>query len=113
MNSKTVGRRVDDQRTVTWFSRIAFWEAVSYVVLLGASVLKRLDGPNLVPTLGPIHGVGFVAYVVLALMVRPILEWTWWRTAFIVFLAGVPIVGFSVAKQVAEQGQALSVHDTA
>lgn len=94
-----MGLTDDEIRTVGWFRRVAFWESVSYVVLIAASIAKRLDGPNLVPTLGPIHGIGFVVYLVLALQVRPILGWTAWRTLAVLGASVIPIAGFFVAKE--------------
>lgn len=42
-------------------------EGVSFVLLLVCSVLKRTTGPDLVPVMGPVHGVLFLALVVLVL----------------------------------------------
>ena len=51
---------------------IALAEATSFIALLIASVIKRTGGSELgVQILGPIHGVLFIAYVVIALNLRP------------------------------------------
>ena len=53
------------------FRTVAYVEAVSFLVLLVASFVKRVvEGPDLVPVLGPIHGVIFLVYVILVLKVR-------------------------------------------
>src|SRR5690348_7899430 len=49
--------RSHDEPAVRWFRVVAVIEAISYLVLVGASIAKRLpDGIDLVPVLGPIHG---------------------------------------------------------
>lgn len=50
-------------------------EGVSFVLLLVCSVLKRTTGPDLVPVMGPVHGVLFVAAVVLVLANYGRLRW--------------------------------------
>ncbi len=54
---------------------VAVLEGLSFLVLLVGSVLKRTTGPDLVPVLGPLHGVLFLALVVLALEQRDRLGW--------------------------------------
>ena len=44
---------------------VALVEGISFVVLLVCSVLKRTTDLDLVPVMGPVHGVLFVALVVL------------------------------------------------
>lgn len=46
---------------------VAVLEGLSFLVLLVCSVLKRTTGTDLVPVLGPVHGVLFLALVVLVL----------------------------------------------
>ena len=51
---------------------IALAEATSFIALLIASVVKRTGGSELgVQILGPIHGLLFIAYVAIALNLRP------------------------------------------
>ncbi|MEJ7634812.1 DUF3817 domain-containing protein [Aeromicrobium sp.] len=70
--------------TRTVFKRVAVAEAISYVVLLIGSVLKRLDAPldGGVPVLGSIHGFLFVAYVVMAMVAWRRFGWSL-RTALV------------------------------
>lgn len=56
---------------------VALVETVSFVVLLTTSVLKRTTEFNAVPVMGPIHGVLFLALVLLALDQRVRLGWSW------------------------------------
>ena len=54
---------------------VAACEGVSFVLLLVCSVLKRTTGPDLVPVMGPVHGVLFLAAVLLVLANHPRLRW--------------------------------------
>jgi integral membrane protein len=76
---------------------IALIEATSFLALLVASYVKRTGGGELgVQILGPIHGVLFVAYVVVALNLRPQMEWPWKTTFWILVGAVVPFGGYVV-----------------
>jgi integral membrane protein len=59
---------------------VALVETLSFAVLLVGSVLRRTTGPDLVPVLGPVHGLLFVALVLLVLVCLPRLRWSWWFT---------------------------------
>jgi integral membrane protein len=77
------------------FKIVAYVEAVSYLLLLCASVVHRgFDGPDAVSVLGPIHGILFLVYVVLALKVRSGQGWGFWRTVGVILLSAVPFGGF-------------------
>lgn len=90
--------------SIRWFKMIAVAEAVSYLVLLAASVAKRtLDAPELVTVIGPIHGMIFLAYVALALYVRERLGWTGWTTVMVIVAAVIPLGGFLVDKRVPDE----------
>ena len=58
----------------SWFRTLAFWEGVSYVVLLiNMLLIKNLNpelGQSLVFPIGIVHGILFVAYCILALMTK-------------------------------------------
>ena len=92
---------------IRWFRAVALAEAVSYLVLLAASVAKRtLDVHGPVEALGPVHGVLFLAYVGLALGVRPILRWNLLTTALVVVAAVVPFGGFVVERRLPDTADA-------
>ena len=55
---------------------VAVLEGLSFVaLLLLGSLLSRVSEVDLVPVLGPLHGVLFVALVVLVLAAQPWLRW--------------------------------------
>jgi integral membrane protein len=73
-------------------------EASTFVILLAGVVTRVVfNGPRLGPTIGPIHGAAFIAYMVTVLQARSQRHWTSWRTLVIIFAAVVPIGGYVVA----------------
>lgn len=54
---------------------VALVEGVSFLVLLVCSVLKRTTDLDLVPVMGPVHGLLFVALVLLVLNNLARLRW--------------------------------------
>lgn len=78
------------------FRIVALTEATSFLLLLICSVLKRTTDFDAVPILGPIHGVLFVAYVLIALNLRPEQGWTGKETLLILLGAVLPFGGYVV-----------------
>ena len=79
------------------FRLIALAEAVSYLALLVATFVKRgLDGADFVSVLGPIHGVLFLVYVLLTLLVREEQGWTGWQTVLVLVASALPFGAFVV-----------------
>jgi len=84
---------------ISTFRRIAYVEAVSFLLLLAASFVKRAtDGPNLVPVVGMVHGLIFLAYLVFVLKVRPSQAWSLGRTLLVIVAAAIPFGGFFVGR---------------
>ncbi len=72
-------------------------EASSFLALLIATVMKyRADQPIGVEILGPIHGLLFVAYVVVALSIREEQRWNLLKTFAVLLGAVMPFGGFVV-----------------
>lgn len=79
------------------FRTVAMIEAVTYLVLLALVVVKRgFDGPDLVPVMGPIHGIAFLVYLVLTLNVREEQGWSGWQTVLVIVAAALPFGAFVV-----------------
>lgn len=72
------------------FRIVALLEGVSYILLLFIAVpIKYIQGnPEYVKLLGMPHGLLFVAYVVLAIVVGMELKWNV-KTMFIVLIASI------------------------
>ncbi len=72
------------------FKIIALLEGISYILLLFVAVpIKYLaDDPQYVKLLGMPHGILFVAYVVLAVLLSAQLKWNG-KTLFIVLVASI------------------------
>lgn len=83
------------------FRIVALLEGVSYILLLFIAVpIKYIQGnPEYVKLLGMPHGLLFVAYVVLAIVLGIELKWNM-KTMFIVLIASIlPFGTFYVDKK--------------
>ncbi|HWI05427.1 MAG TPA: DUF3817 domain-containing protein [Acidimicrobiales bacterium] len=74
------------------FRIVALLEAVSYLGLLAATIFHRvLDGSDAgISVLGPIHGILFLAYVLLALLIREEQAWSVGQLILVLVLSAVP-----------------------
>lgn len=76
---------------------IALAEATSFIALLIASYVKRTGGGEMgVHILGPVHGILFVIYVVVALNLRAGAGWSAKTTFWILVGAVLPFGGYVV-----------------
>jgi integral membrane protein len=83
------------------FRIISYLEGISYLLLLGIGVpLKYLaEDPSWVKSLGMPHGLLFVAYIFLAIVIRQLKNWDA-KTMVIVLLASIiPFGTFYVDKK--------------
>lgn len=75
------------KNTIRWFRIIAIAEGISFLILLGIAMpLKYFAGiPIAVTIAGSIHGLLFIAFMILAWEVKNILDkpFTWYVKAFI------------------------------
>ncbi len=91
-----------DDPIVRAFRLVALVEAASYLCLLAASIARRTtDDLDLVPVVGPIHGVIFLVYLALALAARERLGWHLRTTLLVVVAAVVPLGGLAVERRLA------------
>ena len=83
------------------FRIIAFLEGVSYILLLGIAVPIKYFGDNeqYVKMLGMPHGILFVAYIAIAILLRSTYKWD--NKTFAIILAGslIPFGTFYVDKK--------------
>ena len=87
--------------TLKTFRIVALTEATSFLLLLLASVLKRTaDADYLVTILGPIHGALFLAYVFMAIYLRPDEGWSNRTTLLILLGAVLPFGGYVVDRTI-------------
>jgi integral membrane protein len=93
--------------TLRNFRYVALAEATTFLALLVASYVKRSDGSELgVQILGPIHGLLFVAYVVMAFNLRSEQGWTNKQTFWILVGAVLPFGGYVVDWWLVRRGRA-------
>ncbi len=79
------------------FRYIALLEATSFLLLLVAAYIKRAaDAPLGVEILGPIHGILFLGYVVIALAIRDEMGWNPKTTLLLLLGAVLPFGGYVV-----------------
>ncbi|NLU74872.1 DUF3817 domain-containing protein [Streptomyces sp. HNM0575] len=69
-------------------------EAISFLVLLGCSVLKRTTDFNAVPVMGAVHGVLFILYLLFWADAWNRVRWSVGRAALLFVLAVLPFGGF-------------------
>jgi integral membrane protein len=90
--------------TLKTFRVVALTEATSFLLLLTASVLKRTADAEIgVTILGPIHGVLFVGYVLIALNLKAEQRWTGKETGLILLGAVLPFGGYVVDRWLARR----------
>ena len=80
------------------FKITSFLEGVSYILLLFIGVpVKYIAGEEiLVKLLGMPHGVLFLAYIVLALLIRSKMEWGTKSTFYVLIASLIPFGTFYV-----------------
>lgn len=98
-----------DQKTAASLNRlrlISSPEAISFLLLLVSSVLKRTTDVNPVPVVGAIHGLLFVLYVLFWLDAWNRTKWSLGRAAMYFICAVVPFGGFYAEKQLRQESRA-------
>lgn len=89
------------------FKIVSLLEGLSYLFLLfGGVPYKYLAGnPALVKALGMPHGLLFIAYIVIALLIREEMKWDG-KTTFIVLIASIlPFGTFYVNKKYVDEAE--------
>ncbi len=96
---------MSSKKTLTWFRRIAFAEGVSFLVLLGIAMpLKYFANmPKAVSVVGMIHGILFVAFMILAWETMSALnrKFGWFMKAF--FASIIPFGTFVLDKELKKE----------
>jgi integral membrane protein len=88
--------------SIRTFRYVAVAEATSFLALLIATYVKYAqDSPQGVQILGPIHGILFLAYVLIALNVRGPARWSGRTTVCVLVAAVLPFGGLAVDRWLA------------
>ncbi len=83
---------------------VAIAEAVSFLVLLTATIVKRTGGTEAgVKVMGPVHGLLFVTYVLLVILVASDEKWRLGRTLLTLLCAVLPFGGFVADRKLIDQ----------
>jgi integral membrane protein len=80
-------------------------EAVSFLLLLVCSVLKRTTDFNAVPAMGMIHGVLFILYVLFWADAWNRTKWPLGRAAFYFVLSVLPTGGFFAERKLRREAE--------
>lgn len=83
------------------FKITSLLEGISYILLLFVGVPMKyfMDNPILVKSLGMPHGILFMAYILLALLIRSQMKWDF-KTTMIVLVASIlPFGTFYINKK--------------
>jgi integral membrane protein len=90
--------------TLKTFRVVALTEATSFLLLLIATAIKyAADAPIGVSILGPIHGLLFVGYVLIALNLKDEQGWSGKETGYILLGAVIPFGGYAVDRWLARR----------
>ena len=83
------------------FRLTAFLEGLSYILLLFVAVpIKYLNNdPTYVKVLGMPHGLLFIAYIVLAIWLKPDFNWTKKTFVFVLVAAIIPFGTFYIDRR--------------
>lgn len=98
-----------DHKTVSAVRRLRLVsspEAVSFLLLLVCSVLKRTTEFNAVPAMGAVHGFLFVLYVLFWLDAWNRTKWSFGTAALYFVLAVLPLGGFFAERRLRREEQA-------
>ena len=84
------------------FVPVSLAEGVSFLILLGVAVPLQIVGHHQLPVqiFGMVHGLLFIAYVILAFMVRGELKWGFRRLLWILVLSVLPAGAFFAERSV-------------
>ncbi|MFD5429022.1 DUF3817 domain-containing protein [Streptomyces sp. NPDC127084] len=81
-------------------------EAVSFLLLLVCSVLKRTTEFNAVPVMGAVHGLLFVLYVLFWLDAWNRTKWSFGTAALYFVLSVLPFGGFVAERKLKREAEA-------
>lgn len=89
------------KKMIRSFQIVCFLEGLSYILLLFIGVPLKYYGNNeiLVKLLGMPHGILFIAYVIMAFLVRPKFSWKTLDFLFILLASLLPFATFYVEKK--------------
>lgn len=80
-------------------------EAISFLLLMVCSVLKRTTDFNAVPVMGAIHGVLFILYVLFWLDAWNRTKWSFGRAALYFILSVLPFGGFFAERKLKQEAE--------
>jgi len=94
-------KEVDNSKTVKAFKVVSFLEGLSYILLLFVAVPIKYIGGNdmMVKSLGMPHGILFMAYIVMTLLIQRKLKLDFKTTLIFLVASLLPFGTFYVNKK--------------
>lgn len=94
-------------KIITWFKKICFAEAISWLLLFSAMIWIRVEKESFLPILyiiivGNVHGLFFSLYLLLAVPSRKIFQWDDEDSVFALISAFFPMATIWVEKKLAK-----------
>jgi integral membrane protein len=92
---------------VRLFAIIAFWEGISYILLLGIAMPLKyyFEYPMAVKVVGWAHGVLFMAYVIMLILCWTKYKWRFTRVALYFIASLLPFLPFTVERKLKQEYQ--------
>ena len=92
---------------VRLFVPVSLAEGISFLILLFVAVPLQIAGHGgLVPIMGPVHGVLFIAYVMVAAWGHTQRKWTGKRLAWVLVMSVLPAGAFFAERSVKNEAVA-------
>jgi integral membrane protein len=94
-------------QTVSRFATVAFWEGVSYILLLGIAMPLKyyFEFPMAVKVVGWAHGVLFMAYGIMLVLCWIKCKWNFLRVVLYFFASLLPFLPFIVERKLKQEYQ--------
>jgi integral membrane protein len=80
-------------------ARLGAVEATTYLVLVAATIWRLLDGPDIGPIVGLVHGIAFLVYAAAVLTTRDRARWGARTTMALLLASIIPTGGFVAARR--------------
>ncbi|MDA0347128.1 MAG: DUF3817 domain-containing protein [Verrucomicrobia bacterium] len=95
-------------KTLNRFRKVAIWEGISFLILLGIAMPIKygLGNPIPVKVVGMIHGILFIAYVILLIQAAMEYDWPFKKSALAFAASLIPFGPFLFDRRLAKEALA-------
>ena len=98
-------------KTLNRFRKVAIWEGISFLILLGIAMPIKygLGNPIPVKVVGMTHGILFIAYVILLIQVAMEYDWPFKKSALAFVASLIPFGPFLFDGRLAKEALAKEI----